>query len=149
MPRYSLDTSALVKRNHAEAGSATVDRILAEPNSEFFIARLAAVEILSAFAGKVRLGELPAHEYDRLRRRFLADVRKRSLRPLRMLNAHYQHAGDLIGKQATSRPLRTLNALQLAAALHLHQAAPIDRFVCADRRLSEVARIEGLVVEVV
>ncbi len=46
-----------------------------------------------------------------------------------------------------SRPLRTLDALQLAVALHFHRTANLDGFVCADRRLSEVARLEGLTVE--
>ncbi len=56
MARYYFDTSALVKRYHLEVGSTDVDRILTEAGSEFFIARLAAVEMLSSFAGKVRTG---------------------------------------------------------------------------------------------
>lgn len=64
-----------------------------------------------------------------------------------MLNPHFQLAGELIGKHAMSRPLRTLDALQLAVALHFHRTANLDGFVCADRRLSEVARLEGLTVE--
>jgi hypothetical protein len=48
------------------------------------------------------------------------------------LNAHYQLAGDLIGKHAMSRQLRTLDAIQLAVALHFHRSFPLDHFVCAD-----------------
>jgi hypothetical protein len=56
MPRYFFDTSALVKNYHAEAGTAEVQRILADTSSEFLISRLATVEMLSGFAGKVRTG---------------------------------------------------------------------------------------------
>jgi predicted nucleic acid-binding protein len=63
-----------------------------------------------------------------------------------MMNLHYQAASDLIGKHAMSRQLRTLDALQLAVALHVHQRLPIDSFVCADQRLCDVAALEGLAV---
>ena len=39
MPRYFFDTSALVKNYHAEAGTAEVQRILADASSEFLIRR--------------------------------------------------------------------------------------------------------------
>jgi uncharacterized protein len=146
MPRYFFDTSALVKNYHAEAGTADVQRILTEVNSEFLISRLATVEMLSGCAGKVRTGVFSSTDFGILRRRFLADVRKRLLRPIRVLNAHYQTAGDLIGKHAMSRHLRTLDAIQLAVALHVHRSLPIDHFVCADQRLCDVAALEGLAV---
>ena len=63
-----------------------------------------------------------------------------------MLNAHYQLAGDLIGKHALSRQVRTLDAIQLAVALHFHGSFAIDHFVCADQRLCDVAMLEGLAV---
>ncbi|HZW30431.1 MAG TPA: hypothetical protein VFF52_06950 [Isosphaeraceae bacterium] len=45
-----------------------------------------------------------------------------------------------------SRQLRTLDAIQLAAALHPHRSFPVDHFVCADQRLCDVAILEGLAV---
>ncbi|MEO6807524.1 MAG: type II toxin-antitoxin system VapC family toxin [Isosphaeraceae bacterium] len=146
MPRSYFDTSALVKNYHVEGGTPQVQAILASPGSEFFISRLAAVEMLSGFAGKVRTGTLSSTDFGILRKRFFADVRRKTLRPLRVLNAHYQLAGDLIGKHAMSRQLRTLDAIQLAVALHFHQSFPLDHFVCADQRLCDVARLEGLSV---
>jgi hypothetical protein len=44
------------------------------------------------------------------------------------------------------RQIRSLDALQLSVALQLHEAAPIDHFVCADQRLCDVAVLEGLAV---
>ncbi|HWE38919.1 MAG TPA: type II toxin-antitoxin system VapC family toxin [Isosphaeraceae bacterium] len=146
MPRLYFDTSALVKFYHVEAGTDEVRRLLGEPGVESFIARLATVEMLSGFASKVRVGAFTSEDYDRLRRRFLADVRKRLVRPIRVLNVHFQAAGELIGKHAMSRQLRTLDALQLAVALHFHRAFPIDHFVCSDQRLCDVAALEGLAV---
>ena len=143
---YLLDTSALVKHYHAEVGTPKVRAILAEPGAELLIARLATVEILSGFATKVRTGVFPVPDYHRLRGLFLADVKRRLLRPVRLLNAHYQLAGDLITQHALGRQLRTLDALQLAVALRVHQATPLDHFVSADQRLCDVALLEGLTV---
>src|SRR3954447_16787991 len=146
MPRYLFDTSALVKNYHVESGTPQVQAILGTPGSEFFISRLSAVEMLSGFAGKVRTGALSSTDYGILRKRFLADVRRKTFRPLRVLNAHYQLAGDLIGKHAMSRQFRTLDALQFAVALHFHRSFSLDHFVCSDQRLCDVARLEGLSV---
>lgn len=144
MARYYFDTSALVKNYHGEAGTAEVRRMLEEAGSESFISRLATVEMLSGFASKVRTGVFSSAQYGKLRLRFLADVRRREIRPIRVVNLHYQMAGELLGKHAMSRQLRTLDAIQLAVALHFHRSFPIDHFVCADQRLCDVAAIEGL-----
>ena len=146
MPPYFFDTSALVKNYHAESGTPDVRRILGEAGSEFFISRLATVEMLSGFAGKVRTVVFSIAEFSILRRRFLADVRKRVVRPIRILNLHFQMAGDLISKHAMSRQLRTLDAIQLAVALHFHRSFPVDHLVCADQRLCDAAILEGLTV---
>ena len=143
---YFFDTSALVKNDHAETGTADVQRMLREAGSEFLISRLATVEMVSGFAGKVRTGLCSSSDFDKLRRRFYADVRMRMVRPIRIVNVHYQIAGDLIAKHAMSHPLRTLDAIQLAVALHIHRSVPIDHFVCADQRLCDVATLEGLTV---
>jgi hypothetical protein len=65
---------------------------------------------------------------------------------MRVLNAHYQLAADLITTHGTIRQLRTLDALQLAVALKAHRTQPLDRFVCADQRLCDAAALEGLSV---
>jgi hypothetical protein len=85
-------------------------------------------------------------DFVRLRGLFLADVKRRLLKPARILNAHYQLAGDLIGTHGLSRQFRTLDAIQLAVALRIHGVSPIDHFVCADQRLCDVALLEGLAV---
>lgn len=56
MARYFFDTSALIKRYHAESGTPEVRRLITEPGAECVISRLATVEVLSGFAGKVAPG---------------------------------------------------------------------------------------------
>jgi predicted nucleic acid-binding protein len=146
MPRYFFDTSALVKRYHAESGTPEVQRLLTQPGVECIISRLATVEVLSGFAGKVRTGVFSSAGFTRLRSQFLGDVNKRVVWPVRIVNAHFQLAGDLISQHGMSRQLRALDAVQLAVALRVHQAVPIDHFVCADQRLCDIALIEGLPV---
>jgi uncharacterized protein len=146
VPRYFFDTSALVKHYHTELGSPKVDLILGESASEYLIARLTLAEAPSVFAKKVRMGEIADVDFDQLRLRFFADVKNRTLTPVRILNVHFESAGDLIAKHGKTRQIHTLDALQLAVALSIQQPAPIDQFVCADQRLCDLAALEGLAV---
>src|SRR5262245_54087580 len=147
MPSDFLDTSALAKHYHADVGSAEIDRLWNDPRRELFVSRLSALEIVSAFAGKVRAGAISLADFDILRRRFSSDLTK-TKRPAatRLLVAHYQAAERLLRQHATARRLRTLDALQLAVALDLQRKGAIDRFVSADRDLLGVAVLEGLSV---
>jgi len=88
MPGNFLDSSALVKRYHAEAGSAEVDRLWNDPANVLFASRLGALEIVSAFAGKVRAATISAADFDILCRRFSADVAGKRLAAVRMLVRH-------------------------------------------------------------
>ena len=144
MARSFFDTSALVKHYHAEAGTATVDRIIGAPGAELFIARLTLVETLSVFAIKVRTGAFDPPEFARLRGLFATHVARQRYQVVRLLNTHYDRAQDLVTSYGLTRQIRTLDALQLAVALHLHQMAPIEHFVCADQRLCGIAALEGL-----
>jgi uncharacterized protein len=146
MARSFFDTSALVKHYHPETGAAAVDRLIGEPGAELVISRLTLVETVSVFATKVRTGEFDAANFARLRGLFATDIARRRYRVLRLMNAHYDRAQDLIRSHGLARQIRTLDALQLSVALHLHQAAPLDQFVCADQRLCDIATREGLAV---
>jgi len=146
MARYFLDSSALFKHYRNEIGSPTVERILREVHSEHLIARLTLVEILSGLAKKVRMATILPSDYGYLERRFRADVRQRLLHPIRMLNAHFTSASELIGSHGLTRQLRALDAIQLAVALRVHRTTPLDHFICADQRLCDVAILEGLAV---
>jgi uncharacterized protein len=146
MPHYFFDTSALVKHYHIELGSPKVDQILSESGSNYSIARLTLAEVPSVFAKKVRTGAITDTDFDRLRVRFYADVRNRTVIPVRILNSHFESAGDLNTRHGKTRQIGTLDAIQLAVALAILQPAPIDHFVCADHRLCDIAALEGVSV---
>jgi len=67
-----IDTSALVKHYHPEVGSAEVDRLWNDRETSLFASRISSIEIISAFAGRVRASAISATEFDRLIRRFSA-----------------------------------------------------------------------------
>ena len=60
MARYFLDSSALVKVYHIEAGSTVVEELVLSSTATLFVSRLSVVEVQSAFAGKVRAGVISA-----------------------------------------------------------------------------------------
>jgi uncharacterized protein len=80
MAAYFLDTSALVKRNVQEAGTAWVRNLTrATAPHDLYIARIAAVELIAAITRRERGGSLTAaqgaavigHFRKRLSRRYI------------------------------------------------------------------------------
>ncbi len=146
MPDNFLDTSALVKHYHQEAGTDVIEQVLQGPASTCFISRLTTVELHSVFARKVRTGELGLHAFQLLRQRFLADIVEGTLTVVRVIDEHFRSAQNLLLEHATERGLRTLDALQLAVAVDLHGLGLLDCFICSDIQLCEVAARAGLPV---
>ena len=137
-----LDTSALAKHYHPEVGSAVVDRLWNDLGRDLFVSRLAALEIISAFAGKVRGGVISLTDFDTLRRRFAFDLSKKK----RPIGTRILVAERLLRQHGPTHRLRTLDALQLAVALDLHQKNAVDQFVSADKDLLVVAALEGIAI---
>ena len=79
-------------------------------------------------------------------RRFYADLRGRKFRLIRPVSVHEWQAIRLLVRKGSVLPLRTLDALQLSAALWLKSQQQLDHFLCADPKLCEVAQQEGLSV---
>jgi hypothetical protein len=146
MADHFYDTSAAVKHYRAELGTAKVDSFLADSASRHFLSTLAVVEAHSAFARLVRMGQITALEFHRLRGRLLADIASGLWLIVQVTPADFQQAQQLLGRHATTRSLRTLDVLQLAVALSLHAFSPLDDFLCADATLCLIAATEGLTV---
>ena len=144
MTRYFFDTSALVKRYHAEPGTQAVEAMFVEPRAMFVVSRLAVVECVSAFCLKVRSGELDASELPVMRRSLMGDVKQRELQVSRILVRHFSLAEQLLVRHGPTQRLRALDAIQIAVALHLLQNQQIDVFVSSDIVQCAVARLEGL-----
>lgn len=144
MSIYFLDTSALVKRYHYEAGSRLVDQLWNDPRRELVITRLAQTEWHSAISIKTRTGQMSAQQSEQLKRHFAYDMVNKRPRVLRILVRHFRQADSLLNKYALHDGLRTLDALQLAVAMELLHRNQLDLFVAADERLLQVATAEGL-----
>jgi predicted nucleic acid-binding protein len=168
LPKYFLDTSALAKLYHHEAGSEYMDRILKEAGSQFIVSRLSIVEMESVLATKVRTKEIHQAGVDIARRRLRSDlVRGQLVVGPSILTRHYQVARTLLVKFGASEGLRTLDALQLAIALDLKTAhtrfsnyqlvrtrswqwrpvlkqhGTVSLMVTADQRLCQIAPLGG------
>ncbi len=146
MAEYLLDTSALVKYYHPEVGSSRVIALVDDPGNVSYLSRLTLIEIHSVFARLVREGQLDERGLRGWQSRFYADLRARRFRVVRSSPVWEREAIRLLMRQGVRRPLRTLDALQLAVALWLRDQGRLDGLVCADRRLETVAQAEGVPV---
>ncbi len=146
MANYFLDTSALAKHYFFEPGTADVENLLQEPNSVHYVSRLTTVEIYSVFALKVRTHEIALHDLANIHKLIATDFNTRRFPVLRMFQSHFEEAGRLIKDHAPTKSLRTLDSLQLAVALDLRNQGKLDYFVCADLKLCNVSKDEGLSV---
>jgi len=146
MPRYFLDSSALAKAYHVETGTPKMLSLLADPGSDFYISSLTVIEIQSVFSQKVRDGKIDEADYMLTKKRFAADIQSKKLIVRNLLRPHQRMAEKLLEKHAKQRRLRTLDALQLGAALELTKKLALHHFVCADKHLVDIARLEGISV---
>lgn len=146
MAEYFFDTSALVKFYHAEAGTQRVADAFAEADRKIRISILGFLETQSAFAMKVRTGGLVRTAAGVQRARLMLDIAAGEIEVLVLTPEHIDLATRLIGRYSFARRLRTLDALQLAVAVDLHNEGRLDFFVASDKALLEVAVLEGLAV---
>jgi uncharacterized protein len=146
MADHFFDTSAISKHYQRELGTAFVDGLLLNPGQRHYITRLAVVELHSALAKKVRVGQLNPADFQLLTRQFRADVSRKKFGVLRLQVSHFELAERLIRRLGPTQNLRTLDSLQLAVALSLNEPANPIVFVSSDQVLCAVAKAEGLAV---
>lgn len=146
MAEHFYDTSAAVKHYRTELGTAKVESFLADASSHHYLSTLGVVEMHSVFARLVRMGQITSVEFHRLRGRLLNDIASGLWRIVQVTPADFQQAQQLLLRHATTRSLRTLDALQLAVAIGLNTIVPLDDFLCADANLCIIAIAEGLAV---
>ncbi len=138
-----MDTSALFKRYIPEIGSAWVQN-LADPQvgNTIIIARLTTAEFIAALIRRQRDKQINISQFNTLRRAFLHEVEYRYI-VINLNKDVIAAAHDLL----ISHPLRTLDAIQLAAGLKAAQTFPEITFMSADTRLLDAATAEGLTVD--
>jgi predicted nucleic acid-binding protein len=143
---YFFDTSALAKLYHPEIGTPKVVEIAEASGAQLRISRLTIVELRSVFAIKVRTQVVTREDVSLLLRQFHEDVMSRKFQVFAVNETEFALAERLIEKYAFDKPLRTLDAVQLAVALGLKNQGLIDHFVAADAALCEVAALGGFSV---
>ena len=141
-----FDTSALCRHYHTEPGSDIVDRVLAEVGATHIVSWLTVLETQSAFALKVRTGEITEQLLTGLRARLRADVIQRKLLVVRVLRRHYNRADKLLQTYGPTIRLRTLDALHLAIALDLKSQGRVQNLITADNAMITVGTNEGLAI---
>lgn len=148
MDIYFLDSSALIKRYVTETGSAWVTNLI-EPTSgnRIYVARITAVEVVSAIKRRERSGNLNANDaivsLTRFRREIVGNYRSVDISARlisRAMNLAEAHA------------LRGYDAVQLAAALEINDQSQSlgwssPMLICADLALNIAAVAEGLSVD--
>jgi len=146
VPGYFIDTSALAKLYHLEAGSPQMEALANSADVRLIISQLSLIEIQSVFATKVRTGVIDQATLEQLRGLFFADLAAGRFQVVLVSRRYFRSAERLIRSHAVNHSLRTLDALQLAVALELHRRGVVSELVASDRNLCEVAVSEGLQV---
>lgn len=119
-------------------------RIIFDPASRSFVSHLAIVEMESVLSIKARTGEIDERQVETARRCLRADLsQRRLLVALPIQPRHFHAARLLLVKYGAAESLRTLDALQLAAALDLKDTGQIDALIAPDPRLCRVATLAG------
>lgn len=136
-----LDTSVLLKRYVTEALSGEVDDFL-RPYPYACVSRLSLVEFRCALARKRRNREIDADAERLALQGFEEDLRDGYFEPLSLDDATFAQARRLID-QLPETPLRTLDALHLAVALHHH----LGLLATADRVMAQAAADLGLATQ--
>lgn len=134
-----VDTSALVKYYYPEDDSQNIEHMLLKAE-RLYLCELSLVEFASALMKKIRMNQLHEQEQQLIWEAFLSDVQAESVELIDLSQDDFRTAADLILKYGKDRNLRTLDSLQLAAALKVSDGD----FLSSDRELLTVANEIGL-----
>ena len=104
------------------------------------------LETHSAFALKVRTGEITEPKLAALRACLRADISQQRLLVVRVLRRHYDRAEKLLQTYGQTVRRRTLDALHLAIALDLQSRGLAQNLITVDTAMATVAAQQGLIV---
>jgi len=144
LTNFYVDTSALTKRYIPEIGSAWVrswtNRAV---RNAIIVCDLTGVEVFAACARQHREGRLTSVRRDRLQALFIRHMELQYF-VIPVDVSIFTQARSLVN----AYPLRSLDAIQLASALHARRIVEQSiTFVTADKQLRTAASNEGFTVE--
>ena len=148
MAIYFFDSSAVVKRYIIETGTSWVAGIVdPSANNRIYIARITAVEVVSAITRRVRNGSISISDGSTAITKFRRDL----INIYSSVDIALPIITDAM-RLAETHALRGYDAVQLAAAMYvntpwLNLGMPALTLVSADVDLNTAAMTEGLTVE--
>lgn len=135
-----FDTSAMMKRYLAETGSDAVAELWSDA-SLIVASHLLYAEMLATFARKRREEPKNATTIAQMQDAFHADFQ--TMTRIAIDDDVHRRVDDLLGRH----PLRGADAVHLASAVLVRDVLQEQvTFACADARLVEAARAEGLLI---
>jgi uncharacterized protein len=140
-----FDTSALVKRYHREVGTDVVDAAFASKDVTRMISDITVIECYSAFAKKVRTGEITEEDFRETIKEMAEDIQSGVIRLTFFDDSDKREAAALIEKHGLSKSLRTLDAIQFAVVKRLGSEV-LRHVYYADRPFAALIRAEGFSV---
>ncbi len=129
-PCFFFDTSALVKLYHEEAGTEELTALIERENPLIAVSDIAAVEMVSAFAKKVRTAEIDIPAFEEAVDAFQSDLSQ--FHVITVESTIMARASDLLKTAGLKNALKTLDSLQLASALVFSERSKLDLFIAAD-----------------
>jgi len=142
---YFLDASALVKRYHPERGSDVVQRVFADRNARCLLSDISIIEVHSAFARRVRMGEITPEDFQAAKAELAADIGSGRLSVEAFGELDKAEAARLVERYGLSQELRTLDAMHVAVMKRVGTSR-LQAVYCADRALCAVLTAEGFTV---
>ena len=139
---FFFDTSALVKLYHEEAGTEKVSSLIISENPVIIISDITIIEMISAFAKKVRTNEIDVHIFNEAIVSFENDLLNFNV--IKIEEKIKARASDLIKTTGLKNGLKTLDSLQLASALVFSENAMLEFFIASDGVMLKIAEREGL-----
>ena len=135
-----LDTNAVVKLYHQEAGADNLTNFLALHQGDLTvtISDLTKIELHSTFLKRVRMKQIDLKTVYQVFDSFDNDAKMFNV--IEVTHEIKKLAITLLNAVAHKRSLRTLDAIQLAAAIVSHKIVPVDYFVTADKKLLKITQ---------
>lgn len=142
---YYFDSSALLKPYFLEPGTEAVLALLAQ-GGPHHVSYLTIVEFQAACARRLRDGQLTRDDHDAISVAFDEDILRPRYRLLQPTPTWFKRARKVLVDLGQRHPLRSLDALHIAAALLIREREPEIVLVTSDTRLLTSAQAAGLAV---
>ena len=140
MNNYFIDTSALFKRYIPESGTGQLDEIFNQEGC-LYISDITIIELVSNLKRKTEITKELSHQvYQKIKKEFFNDIAEGNIRTLSAQSENIIEAINILDRSY----MTPLDSIQLCTAL-LQKAHDENLiFICSDKKLSTLAKKNGL-----